>query len=122
MRMLLGSKRRTLQIRCAHEARSVMFTIRTVPAIAGERAERPSLPAQVSSGLARILLWPARVLRARSELAALAALSDHELRDIGLTRQDLRGATALPLHESPTPFLAAVVSERRRARRGVKRF
>jgi uncharacterized protein YjiS (DUF1127 family) len=99
-----------------------MFTIRTVPAIAGERAERPSPPAQVSSGLARILLWPARVLRARSELAALAALSDHELRDIGLTRQDLRGATALPLDESPTRFLAAVVSERCRARRGVKRF
>ena len=99
-----------------------MFTIRTVPAIATGQAEGSSIPGRIFSGLARILLWPARVLRARRELAALAALSDHELRDIGLTRQDLRGATALSLDESPTRFLAAVVGERRRARRGVKRF
>ena len=46
----------------------------------------------------------------------LATLRDHELRDIGLTRQDLRSATALPLDEDPTRFLAKAVAERRGAR------
>ena len=94
-----------------------MVPIRTVPAVAGRQTQEASLTEQVVSGLGRILLWPARVLRARRELARLATLSDHELRDIGLTRQDLRGATALPLDEDPTRFLAKAVAERRRARR-----
>ena len=39
-------------------------------------------------------------------------MSDYELRDIGLTRQDLFDATALPLDADPSPLLA-----RRRAAR-----
>jgi hypothetical protein len=36
-------------------------------------------------------------------MADLARMSEYELRDIGLTRQDLNDATALPLDADPTP-------------------
>jgi len=64
----------------------------------------------------RLLLWPVRMFRSRREFADLAALSDHELRDIGIKRQDLRNITALPRDESPTRPLAAIAGERARAR------
>lgn len=57
--------------------------------------------------LARVAMWPARVWIARREFAKLAGMSDHELHDIGLTRQDLRDATALSLDQDPTRFLAS---------------
>jgi hypothetical protein len=63
------------------------------------------------------MLWPIRMLRARAELNRLADLTDRELGDIGLKRQDLRDATSLPLDVDPTRFLASVATERRRARR-----
>jgi len=59
------------------------------------------------------LLWPVRVVRARRDLAGLAALSDRELCDIGLMRHDLRNATALPADADPTRYLAAVREQRR---------
>ncbi len=62
---------------------------------------------------ARILLWPVRFYRARKEFAVLAALSDHDLKDIGLTRTDLVNVTALPRDIDPTSMLASVVAERR---------
>lgn len=65
--------------------------------------------------LVHLLAWPFRVARARGELAKLARLDDRELRDIGLTRHDIRGATALPLDQDPTRFLAALVGRRRGA-------
>ena len=49
---------------------------------------------------------------ARRAMTQLAQMSDYELRDIGLTRQDVVDVTALPLDEDPTALLA-----RRRARR-----
>ena len=45
----------------------------------------------------RVLAWPGRVMQARRDLALLASLNAHELRDIGLTRADIANATALPL-------------------------
>jgi uncharacterized protein YjiS (DUF1127 family) len=67
-------------------------------------ATRPSrgFVAQVK----RALAWPARVIEARRTLATLAALSDHELRDIGLIRQDIADLTALAADEDPTARLA----------------
>jgi uncharacterized protein YjiS (DUF1127 family) len=59
--------------------------------------------------------WPARMVAARQAMRQLAGMSDHELRDIGLFRQDLRDATALPLDADPTRLLAARTEERRRA-------
>jgi uncharacterized protein YjiS (DUF1127 family) len=53
----------------------------------------------------RVLLWPARVLAARQTLSQLAAMSEYELRDIGLSRQDLIDVTARPLDEDPTAHL-----------------
>src|SRR3954447_515050 len=94
----------------------IMFFTRVVPA--PERwAEGAPFIRQAVSVASRALAWPIRVLRARRELAKLADLTDHELRDIGLMRQDLRSATALPLDEDPTLLLAKIVAERRRAER-----
>ena len=65
-----------------------------------------------ASALGRAFSWPARVIAARQTMSQLGGMSDYELRDIGLTRQDLFDATALPLDADPSPLLA-----RRRAAR-----
>jgi uncharacterized protein YjiS (DUF1127 family) len=65
----------------------------------------------------RALLWPARVLEARRTLSQLAGLSEYELRDIGLSRQDLVDFTARPLDEDPTPHLVDSRTARARAHR-----
>jgi uncharacterized protein YjiS (DUF1127 family) len=61
----------------------------------------------------RILLWPVRFYRARQEFAVLAGLSDHDLKDIGLSRSDLANVTALPRDVDPTIVLARTVEDRR---------
>ena len=68
--------------------------------------------ARGSAVLRRALTWPARVASARRTMTQLAGMSDHQLRDIGLSRQDVFDATALPLDADVTPML-----ERRRAAR-----
>jgi uncharacterized protein YjiS (DUF1127 family) len=73
-----------------------------------------TLVARLVETAKRIVLWPARVARARGELALLARFSEHELRDIGLSSQDLRNATALPLDADPTRFLARQAAEHAR--------
>jgi uncharacterized protein YjiS (DUF1127 family) len=69
----------------------------------------PSLARHVSthaaSALKRALTWPARVGAARRTMAQLAGMSDYELRDIGLTRQDVSDASALPLDADPSALL-----------------
>ena len=65
-----------------------------------------------TSALRRLLEWPARVSAARKTMTQLAAMSDHQLRDIGLTRQDLHDVSALPIDADPAPLL-----ERRRSAR-----
>jgi uncharacterized protein YjiS (DUF1127 family) len=77
---------------------------------------RHSLFDRLVAMAARIALWPARVIAARRTLAQLASLSEYELRDVGLTRQDLVDLTARPLDEDPTPHLnRARISRVRRA-------
>lgn len=71
----------------------------------GRLRRRPSLLDKAAAFAARIALWPIHVVEARRTLAQLAALSDYELRDVGLTRQDLADVTARPLDEDPTPHL-----------------
>jgi hypothetical protein len=51
-------------------------------------------------------------------MATLAALSDHELNDIGLTRADIVSVSALPAAQDPTAALAAFAQERHHRRRG----
>jgi uncharacterized protein YjiS (DUF1127 family) len=67
--------------------------------------------------LRRVLNWPARVGAARRTMTQLARMSDYELKDIGLTRQDVADASALPLDADPSALLvhrriARVASER----------
>lgn len=67
--------------------------------------------AQASALLNRTLQWPWSVLEAQRELSALAAMSEHELMDTGLTRGDVSAATTLPTGMRPTDFLAQRAEE-----------
>jgi uncharacterized protein YjiS (DUF1127 family) len=58
-----------------------------------------------------------RAMERRRTLNELAGLDDHMLSDIGLTRSDLRDATAAPLLSDPTLALAQRASERRTSAR-----
>jgi uncharacterized protein YjiS (DUF1127 family) len=55
--------------------------------------------------------------RHRHDATALAALDDHMLADIGLTRSDLNDALSEPLWRDPTSVLVRRKDERRWARR-----
>ncbi len=58
-----------------------------------------------------------RVMERRQVMADLAHLDDHMLRDIGVTRADVRDAVAAPLFEDPTQLLVLRAKERRAAAR-----
>jgi uncharacterized protein YjiS (DUF1127 family) len=77
------------------------------------RNHRPLLSVLGANAM-RVLLWPSRVVAARRTLSQLASLSEYELRDIGLSRQDLVDFTARPLDEDPTPHLASSRAARAR--------
>jgi uncharacterized protein YjiS (DUF1127 family) len=68
----------------------------------------------VWSALRRLVSWPFRVAAARRALRQLAGMSERELADISLARQDLRDASALPLGDDPTRIFAMRIEERRR--------
>ena len=65
-----------------------------------------------ASALRRVLAWPARISAERRAMSQLARMSDHELSDIGLVRQDVVDAGALRPEADPSAMLA-----RRRAAR-----
>jgi uncharacterized protein YjiS (DUF1127 family) len=62
--------------------------------------------------LLQLLTWPVRVAQARRDFAVLATMGERELRDIGLSGQDLRDAAALSLTENATHVLARRAKER----------
>ena len=62
--------------------------------------------------LRRLASWPFRVAAARASMRHLAGMSDRELADIRLTRQDLRDASALPLSDDPSRIFAMRARER----------
>jgi uncharacterized protein YjiS (DUF1127 family) len=70
----------------------------------------------MGAGMAWLLGWPLRVLEARRVMGELAAMNDRELADVGLRRQDLRDATALPIGSDPSRLFEARAYERWRAR------
>ncbi|MCP8940569.1 DUF1127 domain-containing protein [Alsobacter sp. SYSU M60028] len=75
---------------------------------------QPVIPwSRIGAAALRVALWPVRFYAARRQFAALAALNDHELHDIGLSRTDLISATALPRDVDPTQELARLVAARR---------
>jgi uncharacterized protein YjiS (DUF1127 family) len=62
-----------------------------------------------------VLGWPIRVHANRMLLRQLAAMSPHELADIGLTPLDLGATAALPLDTEIGQFLSTRVAAHRRA-------
>ena len=52
----------------------------------------------------QLAAWPFRVAERRAALRQLAGMSERELSDIRLTRQDLRDASALSPREDPWIF------------------
>ena len=70
----------------------------------------------MAAPLMRVLSWPARVAAARRTMTELARMSDYELRDIGLSRQDLNDATSLPLDADPSAPLRKAAGVARAAR------
>lgn len=64
----------------------------------------------------RILGWPGRVLAARRTMLQFAGLTEHELKDIGLVRQDLLDVSALNLDQDPSRLLGRKAEDRRRGR------
>ncbi|MFG1294178.1 DUF1127 domain-containing protein [Xanthobacter variabilis] len=57
-----------------------------------------------------------RVLEHRRVMARLAALDDHMLKDMGITRADVCDAVSEPLGADPTRLLVLRATERRAAR------
>ncbi len=84
-----------------------------------ERTATPPLRRLSLHRVFQALHWlasrPARFFAYRQEMALLGAMDDRELADIGLRRQDLRDATALPLGETPGAFLQQRVAARKRS-------
>jgi hypothetical protein len=62
------------------------------------------------------LLWLPRFWKARSDLAALAGMSECERRDIGVTCFDIENMLALPVDRDPTEVLARIADDRRHRR------
>lgn len=92
---------------------------------------RRTMTAPVSGAVATLVLLAAsaigqgakaaahlrRALQRRRVITQLAQLDDHMLRDIGLTRGDLRDAAAAPMGADPTQVLVLRTTERRVAQR-----
>lgn len=79
-----------------------------------------SLGAAASGGLAgafAILVRFARALHRRALLNQLGDFDDRMLKDIGLTRADLRDAASGPVWQDPTSVLVVRSVERRAGRR-----
>jgi uncharacterized protein YjiS (DUF1127 family) len=84
----------------------------------------PAVPTRFAQALATIVAAAARLAgrfaeawRHRHDAAVLAALDDHMLADLGLSRSDLNDALSEPLWRDPTALLARRHGERRRSRR-----
>ncbi|TIQ27499.1 MAG: hypothetical protein E5X48_32720 [Mesorhizobium sp.] len=87
----------------------------------GIAAGRPSYasplrPFRLLAAVTSALLWLPRFWKARNDLAALAAMSECERRDIGVTAFDIENALALPVGRDPTEALARIVDDRRHRR------
>ncbi|WP_207484621.1 DUF1127 domain-containing protein [Arenibaculum pallidiluteum] len=77
-------------------------------------AARPSWIIRARHAATGFAARVANIIRGPRLLIELAAMSDRELADIGLARQDLHDATAMPLGCDPEPVLRARSEERRR--------
>jgi uncharacterized protein YjiS (DUF1127 family) len=94
--------------------KSTAMTALTISAVPSRFAH---LCATIGAVAVRVARRMAEAWRHRRDAAALAALDDHMLADLGLTRADLNDALCEPLWRDPTIVLARRHSERRRLRR-----
>ncbi len=94
-----------------------MTTLKIVSVLETQTIQEHSYAARLAAFAMRIVLWPVRVSRARKVMNHLASMSEHQLRDIGLTRSDIHSARAVALDEDPTLFLEQRSRERAAARR-----
>lgn len=89
-----------------------------VPSITSRDCAAHAIPESGARRVLRIALaivsWPARAWQIRQEYALLAGMSEHELRDIGLSRQDVVDVSGYAVGEDPTLILAKRAEERRR--------
>ena len=95
-------------------AMSALTTVLTISAVPSRLAH---VCASIGVAGARVARAVAEGWRHRRDAAALAALDDHMLADLGLTRADLNDALCEPLWRDPTTVLARRHGERRRLRR-----
>lgn len=65
-----------------------------------------AMTAAVARGVYRGFADAWTVMQNRRQLQGIAELDDHLLADIGLTRDDVRDAYALPAHRDPSLYLA----------------
>jgi uncharacterized protein YjiS (DUF1127 family) len=89
-----------------------------------------TLPMPATSALGRIFGFAGtaavrviafvRAYKHRRDLQLLAGFDDRMLRDIGLTRGDLRDAVAEPLWRDPTNVLVMRAGDRRHGARGMR--
>ena len=70
--------------------------------------------ARIRDLAATVLSWPGRIAQHRALMTRMAAMSDYELADIGLSRQDVSDATAVALDHDPSALLTVRAEERRR--------
>jgi uncharacterized protein YjiS (DUF1127 family) len=70
-------------------------------------------------GLLRWVVGIARALEHRREVRSLAELDERMLKDIGLSRAEVDGALAEPLHRDPSLVLVRSAERRSRIRAGI---
>ena len=73
-----------------------------------------------ASALRRALAWTARISAERRAMTQLARMSDHELSDIGLVRQDVVDAGAIRAEAEPSAMLSRRRAARERSTSGRK--
>jgi len=75
-----------------------------------------------AAAIKRALSWPARVSAARRAMRQIARMSDVELRDIGLVRQDVVDISALRCDADPSALLVGRRAARERSVSGSADF
>src|SRR6478752_8381473 len=94
-----------------------MTTLKVVQTWETETNQGYSLTSRFVAVAVRMVFWPVRVARTRKVMNQLAAMNAHQLKDIGLTPDDIISAQAVALDQDPTSLLASRAKERAEARR-----
>ena len=98
------------------------ISLRSTSKTGTARAAAANVASVVLHSALRALAWPAKVTQARATMRQLAGMNDHELRDIGLSRADIRDATGLALDEDPGLLLGIRAAERAEAAHWAQRI